>query len=144
VEQFEREYFFFYRTLMDPGILAQVLRMPNLSPKIIRAKVIGYDVKLWGSYPALVDGVPDQPVDGIAFEILSQTQLDRLISYETEKEELVPYAIEILNQQNEIERTVDGVTFKWNYERDELLKRKFNLKQWKREQRLGELDMLQG
>lgn len=91
MELFERQYCFFYGTLMDPETLAQVLRISDSPPIMRRAKVIGYDIKLWGPYPALVDGRPLRPVNGMAFEILSKTQLDRLVSYETEKYKLEPY-----------------------------------------------------
>lgn len=50
--------------------------------------------------------------------------------------------IDILNQQNKVERTVDGVTFMWNGQQNELQEGKFDLKQWKKEKRLRELDTL--
>ncbi|KAJ5632405.1 hypothetical protein N7490_008744 [Penicillium lividum] len=107
-----------------------------------RARVIGYDIKLWGPYPALIDGEPLQPVDGMVFEILSKTQLDRLESYETDNYQLQPCLIDILNHDNSVLSTVDGVTFMWNGEEDELQEGTFDLKQWKKEKRLRELDSL--
>lgn len=127
---------------MDPETLSQVLRTSDSLPIMSRARVIGYDIKLWGPYPALIDGKPLQPVDGMVFEILSKTQLDRLLSYETEKYQLQPCLIDILNHDNSVESTVDGVTFMWNGEQDELQEGKFDLKQWKKEKRLRDLDSL--
>ncbi|KAJ5175666.1 uncharacterized protein N7482_001543 [Penicillium canariense] len=139
---FERQYCFVYGTLMDPETLSQVLRTSHSLPIMSRARVIGYEIKPWGPYPALVDGESRQPVDGMAFEILSKTQLDRLVSYETEIYQLQPCLIDILEHDSSVERTVDGVTFMWNGQRAELQEGKFDLKDWKKEKRLRELDSL--
>ncbi|KAJ5263716.1 hypothetical protein N7478_011321 [Penicillium angulare] len=141
-DSFERQYCFFYGTLMDPETLSQVLRTPGSLPIMSRARVIGYDVKLWGPYPVLIDGKPLQTVDGMVFEILSKTQLDRLVSYETDNYQLQPCLIDILNRHNSVISTVNGVTFMWNGQQDELQGGKFDLKQWKKEKRLRELDSL--
>jgi hypothetical protein len=50
-----------------------------------RTVVRGYQIKRWGPYPALVDGEPNQPVNGMMFEILSQMHMDRLAAYITDK-----------------------------------------------------------
>ncbi|KAJ6093035.1 hypothetical protein N7486_008324 [Penicillium sp. IBT 16267x] len=141
-DPFERQYCFFYGTLMDPETLSQVLRTSDSLPIMSRARVIGYDVKLWGPYPALIDGKPLRPVDGMVFEILSKTQLDRLMSYETDNYQLQSCLIDILNHDNSVISTVDGVTFIWNGQQDELQEGKFDLKQWKKEKRLRDLDSL--
>lgn len=127
---------------MDPETLSQVLRTSDSLPIMSRARVIGYGIKLWGPYPALIDGKPLQPVDGMVFEILSKTQLDRLLSYETDKYQLQPCLIDILNHDNSVESTVDGVTFMWNGQQDELQEGKFDLKQRKKEKRPRDLDSL--
>ena len=127
---------------MDPETLSQVLGTPHSLPTLTPARVLGWAIKLWGPYPALVDGEPLQPVDGMAFEILSKTQLDRLISYETDQYQLQPCYIDIRNHDDSVRGTVDGVTFIWNGELDELQEGKFELKQRKKEKRLRDLDSL--
>lgn len=52
---------------MDLVKNALVLGKPDPASDMQRAKVIEYDIKPWGSCPALVDGIPDQPVDGMGF-----------------------------------------------------------------------------
>lgn len=66
VHAFCKEFHFFYGTLMDPQTLAKVLKLNNL-PYLVLAKVSGYHCKLWGEYPALVGGEPDEPVYGMAY-----------------------------------------------------------------------------
>lgn len=70
-----------------------------------RAMVRGYQIKLWGTYPALVDGEPNQPVYGMMCEILSQAHMARLAAYETDKYSLENCFIDILNDDNSIEKT---------------------------------------
>lgn len=139
---FERQYCFIYGTLMGPETLSQVLSTSDSLPIMSRARVIGYDVKLWGPYPALVDSKPLRLVDGMVFEIFSKKQLDRLVSYETDNYQLQPCLIDILNHDNSVRSTVDGVTFMWNGQQDELQEGNFDLKQWKKEKGLRELDSL--
>ena len=77
---------------MDLEILAQVLGMSNRPPVLRPAKVIGYDIKLWDLLPALVDK-RKKIINGVACEIMTQTQLDRLVLYETRKYDLRPCSI---------------------------------------------------
>jgi hypothetical protein len=97
-----------------------------------RARVRGYQIKLWGPYPALVDGEVNQPVNGIMCEILSQTHMDRLVAYETDKYRLEYCFIDILNDDDSVKKTINGVSFMWNGEEDELQPGTFDLKEWKR------------
>jgi len=47
-------HYFFYGSLTDERQLMEVLHLD--SPPILRpASVIGYSIKLWGQYPALID-----------------------------------------------------------------------------------------
>ena len=80
----DKGWYFFYGTLMDSSTLAKVLQVAK-PPQLRPARVIGYQIRLWGPYPALIDGPPGHAVEGVACEILSQKHLDRLIAYETEK-----------------------------------------------------------
>ncbi|KAJ5112248.1 hypothetical protein N7532_000293 [Penicillium argentinense] len=138
-EAFQRHYCFFYGTLMDPDILSRVLKSSKKPPIMHRARVMGYQVKLWGLYPALLDGESLNPVDGMAYELRSQTQLDRLATYETEQYRLQACLIDLLSDDG-VGKTIEGVTFVWNGEQDELKEGTFNLKQWKKEEQLRALD----
>lgn len=139
-DPFRREYCFFYGTLMDPHTLSQVLKSSERPPVMRRARVIGYEIKLWGPYPALLDGEPLHLIDGMAYEILSQTELDRLAAYETDKYQLRPCLIDLLNDDDSVEKTIEGVAFMWDGQQDELREGTFDLKQWKKEKQLGDLD----
>lgn len=124
---------------MDPQTLARVLEMSDCPPILRPAKLIGYDIKLWGPFPALVNKRRNR-INGLAFEIMSKTQLDRLVFYETDKYTLRPCTIHLLNAQKTVETKIDGVTFMWNGGENELEEGEFDLKQWKKDKRLRELD----
>ncbi|KAJ6190654.1 hypothetical protein N7519_000675 [Penicillium mononematosum] len=53
------------------------LEIVKATPVMRRARVTGFEIKLWGPYPALL-GKPLHSVECVACEIVSQTQLDRL------------------------------------------------------------------
>lgn len=110
-DPFQRKYCFFYGTLMDPRTLCQVLKSPERPRIMRRARVIGFEIKLWGPYPALLSGEPLRSVDGMVYEILSQTELDRLAAYETDKYQLRPCFLEFLNDDDSVEMTMEGVAF---------------------------------
>ncbi|OQE17376.1 hypothetical protein PENFLA_c024G09881 [Penicillium flavigenum] len=80
----QRQYCFFYGTLMDSHTLSRALKSSRPPPVMRRARVTGFEIKLWGPYPALL-GKPRHSVEGVSCEIVSQTQLDRLAAYETDK-----------------------------------------------------------
>lgn len=77
-------WYFFYGPLMDLSTLARVLQVA-MPPRSHPARVIGYQTRLWGAYPALIDEETGQMVEGIAWQILSQNHLDRRIVYEISK-----------------------------------------------------------
>lgn len=45
----------------------------------------------------------------MVYEILSQTELDRLAAYETDKYQLRPCFLEFLNDDDSVEMTMEGV-----------------------------------
>ncbi|KAJ5928375.1 hypothetical protein N7466_007331 [Penicillium verhagenii] len=138
-DPFEPLFCFLYGTLMDPKTLSEVLRMLDPLPAMRRARLTGYGVKLWGSYPALIHN-PVQVVDGKVFEIMSKKQLDLLASYETDRYRVHHCAIDILNDDSTVKSTIQGFTFLWNDQQDDLRDGKFDLKQWKREKELQDMD----
>ncbi|CAI7570381.1 unnamed protein product [Penicillium discolor] len=117
-----------------------VLKSSERPPVMRRARVIGYEIKLWGPYPALLDGEPFHLVDGMTYEILSQTQLDQLAAYETDKYQPRPCLINLLNDDDSVEKTIEGFAFMWDGQQDELREGTFDLKQWKKEKQLADLD----
>lgn len=74
--------YFFYGTLMDPKMLAEVLELDH-EPILRPANVVGYTCKLWGQYPAIVDGEMDATVSGAAYNVESVEDARKLAAYET-------------------------------------------------------------
>ncbi|KFY10393.1 hypothetical protein V491_07669 [Pseudogymnoascus sp. VKM F-3775] len=134
VRPFCKEFHFFYGTLMDPQTLAKVLKLDNL-PSLIPARVSGYHCKLWGEYPALVGGEPDEPVYGMAYEIQSPEENELLQAYETDCYVRTGCIIEF-----EDGTEVTGNTFKWCGDKTELREGEFNLKDWKMDMLEREMD----
>lgn len=133
-EPFRDEYCFFYGSLMDPSTLTKVLQLRE-PPRMHRSRVIGYHVKLWGPYPALLDGPPLHPVHGMTCKIPSQKQCDQLQAYETDSYRLKSCLIELCDNAGGVERTVPGFTFMWNGDARELREGSFDLRDWVMEQK---------
>ncbi|KAM3479630.1 hypothetical protein MY8738_005330 [Beauveria namnaoensis] len=74
--------YFFYGTLMDPKMLAEILQLDH-EPILRPARIVGYACKLWGQYPAIVDGEMDAIVNGAACHVESVEHARRLADYET-------------------------------------------------------------
>lgn len=84
IHAFSKEYHFFYGTLMDAQTLAKVLKLDSL-PLLVPAKISGYHCKMWGDYPPLVGGEPDEPVHGMAYEVQLSEENELLQAYETDR-----------------------------------------------------------
>ncbi|KAL1850238.1 hypothetical protein Plec18167_007343 [Paecilomyces lecythidis] len=130
---FRKEYYFFYGTLMDPATLMKVLDLSE-EPTLLPTKVMGYYIKLWGKYPALLDGMPGNWVYGMAYEVQSQEHLDRLIAYETEKYAIESCGIWPVDSDGSARDVIGGETFLWNGKPEELSEGEFSLEEWKREE----------
>jgi gamma-glutamylcyclotransferase (GGCT)/AIG2-like uncharacterized protein YtfP len=117
------EYYFFYGTLMDRAVLARILQQPH-RPEIYPASINGWQCQMWGEYPALVLG-SDYTVRGMAYEVRSPRERDRLTSYETDAYKLQNCLIEF-----ELGRSVRGRTFVWNGDTGLLRQGTFDLKDW--------------
>lgn len=96
----------------------------HFSPQMRPARMISYEIKFWGQYPALVDGKPFPPVDGFACKILLREHWDRLVAYETDEYDLEPILVDFLDNG---EKEVQGVAFWWNGEPEELRGESFSL-----------------
>ncbi len=108
---FRKEYYFFHGSLMDPSTLARVLQLPS-RPQLYPAKIEGYSCKLWGPYPAVVDRPTGAIVHGMAYEVQSSEEADRLQVYETDN--YGPWACMIKLQDG---RNVGGKVFKWRVDK---------------------------
>ena len=99
---------------MGPFTLAEVLHLEQ-QPTLQKATIVGYHCKLWGSYPALLDGPFGGKVHGVVFEVQSPEQVKLLQDYETERYELVACQIQLENGEK-----VSGKTFMWGGSEEEL------------------------
>ena len=126
---FRPKFYFFYGSLMDPYQLARVLGLEE--PPVTRpATIVGYSCKMWGPYPALIDGPPGAIVKGVAFEVQSQQAAARLAEYETDAYEEHACIIQFEGGEK-----VFGMTFKWRDDPDDedLREGNFNLREWQSE-----------
>jgi gamma-glutamylcyclotransferase (GGCT)/AIG2-like uncharacterized protein YtfP len=122
------ENLFLYGTLMDPATLSKVLDLRK--PQALRpARLMGYQYKLWGPYPALLRGPPNNIVEGMIFKVQSTEQVEQLERYETECYRLGVCNIKLANGP-----TVQGRTFLWRGDREELREGVFDLKDYQMEQ----------
>ena len=77
--------YFFYGTLMDPSILSAVLDLDPAAAEQRKADfdlrpayIVGYECKLWGQYPALVDGPGFSSIEGAVFQVRTVQEGKRL------------------------------------------------------------------
>lgn len=63
-------------------MLAEILKLSH-EPILRPANVVGYKCKLWGQYPALVDGEMGSTVSGAAYNVESVEDARKLAAYET-------------------------------------------------------------
>lgn len=110
-----KELYFFYGSLMYPEMLRHALQLPEL-PRLRPAEVVGYHVKLWGSYSAFFDGESVEPVRRMAYEVEGGEQKDRLQNYETDCYRTSKCLICLDGE----EEKVLGTIFMWNGDTDEL------------------------
>jgi gamma-glutamylcyclotransferase (GGCT)/AIG2-like uncharacterized protein YtfP len=98
---------FFYGSLMDPTTLKRALNLKE-RPIPQLATITGYHCKLWGQYPALLDGPYGAKVNGLVYEVQSAEQVQLLQEYETRH-----YRIAGCRIQLEDGSKVSGRTFVW-------------------------------
>ncbi|KUI58380.1 hypothetical protein VP1G_05674 [Cytospora mali] len=119
-----KELYFFYGSLMFPRMLQHVLDLHEL-PELKPAEVVGLHLKMWGPYPALVNGESGEVVRGMAYEVESGEQKDKLARYETECYRTRKFYISVLGEEK-----VLGTTFVWNGDSDGLDEGTFDVKSW--------------
>ncbi|KAK2873580.1 hypothetical protein FQN49_002267 [Arthroderma sp. PD_2] len=74
--------YFCYGTLTDPCMIAEILKLDK-EPELRPACIAGYQCKLWGQYPALLDGPPCAIVEGAVYDVESVEDGEKLAAYET-------------------------------------------------------------
>ena len=119
--------YFFYGTLMDPPLLSEILSLSE-RPRLRPAKLIGYSLKLWGQYPALVDGPTGAVVEGMVYNVEDVKQAERLAEYETRAYHPSPCRIHF-SDGSEPEEAV-GSTFKYGGNPMDISEGKFDLGTW--------------
>ena len=53
---------------MDLSLLAEILQLPQ-KPTLRPARIISYERKAWGQYPALVDSAMGTELEGAVYEV---------------------------------------------------------------------------
>ena len=106
---------------MDPSTLSKVLHLEQ-QPALQMATITGYHYKLWGSYPALLDGPYGAKVQGVVFEVQSAEQVELLQGYETQRYRIAACHIQLADGSK-----VSGKTFKWCASDEELQEGVFDL-----------------
>jgi gamma-glutamylcyclotransferase (GGCT)/AIG2-like uncharacterized protein YtfP len=122
---------FFYGSLMDPSTLQSVLSLAE-RPKLRPANLPGYHLKMWGQYPALIDGRPLLTVPGMVFEAgehneRSKDVLAKLQTYEGENYKCRLCSVEYVGQEGV---DVRATTFQWIGDTTELKAGSFDLKDY--------------
>lgn len=102
--------YFFYGTLMDPQLLSEILSL-SATPILRPAKIVGYSLKLWGQYPALVDGETGETVEGMVYHVEEPKHAERLAEYETNAYRPAPCLINVMDGEQSSE--IRGTTFKY-------------------------------
>ncbi|KAG6368440.1 hypothetical protein INS49_002647 [Diaporthe citri] len=135
IKQRERkETYFFYGTLVDPGIAQKILSSeapPVMRPAVLRNR--GH-LKMWGPFPLFVaDQDPRVEVKGMACEIEGTARKDRLVAYEAEKYVEKLCLIHFLTEDGSTVtgESVFGVVFAWIGDDDELDDGAFDLEAYK-------------
>lgn len=97
---------FFYGTLADPHTLQNKLNLVD-EPGLKAASIQRGQLRMWGPYRALVDGLAGDVVQGRVFVVQSEEQEELLRFYETGAYEAVKCEIAMEG------RVVRGRTFRW-------------------------------
>ena len=124
--------YFFYGSLMDPYHISKILGLSE-KPILRQAYLVGYSLRMWGVYPALVDGPTGAVVDGMVCDIQTVQHADRLAEYETSAYR--PVACQIHFSEGKEHREKSGTTFKYIGNPIDLNEGKFDLAVWQQRMR---------
>jgi gamma-glutamylcyclotransferase (GGCT)/AIG2-like uncharacterized protein YtfP len=121
--------YFFYGTLMDPTMLMEILDLKE-TPMLRRATIAGYSCKLWGQYPALVNGPQGGIVEGAMYDVQTEEHAAKLAEYETRAYMAAPCDISLVDGEEPTK--VCGTTFRYIGPNLDLDEGDFDLKTWLR------------
>ncbi|TVY46560.1 hypothetical protein LOCC1_G005760 [Lachnellula occidentalis] len=124
---FRPQYFFFYGSLIDARQLRKILQLQK-TPVLQCASIVGWDIMLWGQYPALIFKA-DTVTYGMAYEVQKEEHVEYLMRYETDAYRVNGCEIKLADG-----REVGGKTFVWNAGKELLKEGSFDLKDWQMEQ----------
>lgn len=119
--------YFFYGSLQDPGLLRHILGLED-NPTFRPAQLNGFKCRLWGQYPALLSGDPDDTVTGAVYEVQTVHHAERLASYETASYQAIPCAAQYTDCESLSQLQAHVFLFVGN-SRD-LSDRSFDLDRW--------------
>ena len=123
--------YFFYGSLCSPTFLAEVLDLPPSPPPILRpAKISSFSLRLWGQYPALVEGPAEAVVEGLVYDVSSEVDGLRLAQYETMAYRAVTCTITYTDGESPGE--CEGTVFLFVGRQRDLHDGVFDLKEWLR------------
>jgi len=112
---------------MDEQKLTDVLRLGS-TPVLRPASIVGFSTKMWGPYPALIDGPPGNVVDGMVYEVRKKDHEKRLACYETDAYRCVSCPI----KSGAGGEQIIGKTLVWAANEAALSVGSFDLEAWKR------------
>lgn len=98
--------------------------------------ITGYSCKLWGQYPALIDGPPGNIVEGMVYNVQTIEDGGKLAEYETRNYRAQPCFITYTDDKEPA--TADGNAFTFVGDPRELDEGEFDLKLWLRRMGRGE------
>lgn len=119
-------FYFFYGTLQDPELLREILGLYD-APSLRPAQIVGYKVRLWGQYPAIVD-FPYTVVKGSIYEVIDESTAAKLAAYETSNYRPAPCIIDLVGDDGE--ERIDGYVFKFCGNFNDLTDGEFDLTRW--------------
>ncbi|KIA75901.1 hypothetical protein HK57_00306 [Aspergillus ustus] len=120
--------YFFYGTLSDPAMLRDVLGLET-KPQLRPATLIGYECKLWGQYPAILDAL-EKVVHGAVWHVETKEHAERLAEYETDNYQAQPCRIDYTDGNEPVENY--GYVFKFAGDVRDLSEGTFDLATWLR------------
>ncbi|RAK99443.1 gamma-glutamylcyclotransferase family protein [Aspergillus ibericus CBS 121593] len=118
--------YFLYGTLTDPSMISEILGLDE-EPTLRPASIMGYQCKLWGQYPALLDA-PGSVVEGAVYHVHSVEDGEKLAAYETKTYRADPCIIRYTDGQEP--RREYGSTFKFVGNQRDLTEGEFDLRVW--------------
>ena len=130
---FQKTVYFFYGTLKDPAILSHVLDTPVTSSDLRPAHVVGYAREMWGQYQALVNGPTGAVLEGMAYEVQTEIDAQKLAAYETNAYKTAPCIINFGSEHDDLEpRKVQGMTFMYAGDPQALREGRWDRELWMR------------